>query len=92
MRRIEVACPACRAVRAVDVPACLTPAEAAIYTALTEANGELVSNQELLRAISGSGFGPYEGVRTHIMNLRAKQPPGTIENSPGRGYRLVVSQ
>ena len=58
--------------------------------ALLEANGDVVSAEQLLERVWDDGIDPFtNAVRVTIMKLRRKLgDPPLIETVPGEGYRL----
>ncbi len=72
----------------------LTPVEFDLLATLMEAQGDVVSREELLRKVWGLDFHPETVVLdTHLSNLRKKlraAGPPLIENVRGSGYRILT--
>ena len=82
--------PASQEVRVEGQPIDLTAAEYNILVALVEADGKILSREQL-KAASGAGKGEKERiVDVHIASLRKKLGPArtTIKTVQGRGYRI----
>ncbi len=79
-----------------DLVISLRPKEMAILLLLLEANGELVSNQEVLEQVWGDVSVNLDSVYYSLSQLRKKlsdhhHTPKYIETIPKCGYRLIVS-
>lgn len=72
------------------VPLALSRKELAVLEALLEADGAVVSAEQLLDQVWDDGIDPFTNtVRVTIMKLRRKLgDPPLIETLPGEGYRL----
>ncbi len=72
------------------VPLPLARKELAVLEALLEADGAVVSAEQLLERVWDDGIDPFTNtVRVTIMKLRRKLgDPPLIETLPGEGYRL----
>ncbi|MFV0524996.1 MAG: response regulator transcription factor [Acidimicrobiales bacterium] len=72
------------------VPVPLARKELAVLEALLEADGGVVSAEQLLERVWDDGIDPFtNAVRVTIMKLRRKLgDPPLIETVPGQGYRL----
>jgi DNA-binding response OmpR family regulator len=72
------------------VPIVLARKELAVLEALLEADGGVVSAEQLLERVWDDGIDPFtNAVRVTIMKLRRKLgDPPLIETVPGEGYRL----
>ena len=72
------------------VPLALARKELALLEALLEADGDVVSAEQLLERVWDDGIDPFtNAVRVTIMKLRRKLgDPPLIETLPGEGYRL----
>ncbi|MEL6983983.1 MAG: response regulator transcription factor [Actinomycetota bacterium] len=79
-----------RSVTRRGVPVGLARKELAVLEALLEADGAVVSAEELLERVWDDGIDPFtNAVRVTIMKLRRKLgDPPIIETVPGQGYRL----
>jgi DNA-binding winged helix-turn-helix (wHTH) protein len=74
----------------------LRPKEMAILELLASANGELVTNQEILDQVWGEVSVNLDSVYFSLSQLRKKlgdqsQTPKYIETFPKRGYRLIAN-
>jgi DNA-binding response OmpR family regulator len=72
------------------IPLPLTRKELAVLEALLEADGAVVSAEQLLDRVWDDGIDPFTNtVRVTIMKLRRKLgDPPLIVTVPGEGYRL----
>lgn len=79
-----------RYVTRAGVPLGLARKELAVLEALLEADGDVVSAEQLLERVWDDGIDPFtNAVRVTIMKLRRKLgDPPLIETVPGEGYRL----
>jgi DNA-binding response OmpR family regulator len=72
------------------VPLALSRKELAVLEVLLEADGAVVSAEDLLDQVWDDGIDPFTNtVRVTIMKLRRKLgDPPLVETVPGAGYRL----
>jgi DNA-binding response OmpR family regulator len=70
------------------LPEDLPPREAAVFRALTEAGGRVLSRSELTRAAGLVGLSPRR-VDSVLVALRRRLPPGTLLTVRGRGWALA---
>ena len=72
------------------IPIGLARKELAVLEALLQADGDVVSAEQLLERVWDDGIDPFtNAVRVTIMKLRRKLgEPVVIETVPGEGYRL----
>jgi DNA-binding response OmpR family regulator len=70
------------------LPEDLPPREAAVFRALAEAGGRVLSRSELTRAAGLAGLSPRR-VDSVLVALRRRLPPGTVLTVRGRGWALA---
>lgn len=73
----------------------LTPTEYEILRILVTSFGKVITNQQLLKQVWGSGYDDLHILRVNISNLRHKLEPDPsrptyIHTEPGVGYRMRV--
>jgi len=73
-----------------DIPVTLTPAPAAILTALLTNPGAIVSRRELLTALPSGTNSSEHAVEVAVGRLRAAIGTRSVETAIKRGYRLAV--
>ena len=82
-------------VRFADVAVPLTGAEFELFRTLFERHGEVISRDELARAMRGRPTGPFDrSLDTAVRRLRNKLSDATdknlVKSVRGRGYKLVL--
>jgi two-component system KDP operon response regulator KdpE len=84
-----------RLVKMKGIEVQLTPTEYDILRILVTSFGKVITNQQLLKQVWGSGYDDLHILRVNISNLRHKLEPDPsrptyIHTEPGVGYRLRV--
>jgi two-component system, OmpR family, KDP operon response regulator KdpE len=82
-----------RLVKMKGIEVQLTPTEYDILRILVTSFGKVITNQQLLKQVWGSGYDDLHILRVNISNLRHKLEPDPsrptyIHTEPGVGYRL----